>query len=214
MDEKILADAKTIYDYLSGHVQPTEPADFLLVMGGHDLMVPVLAAELLSEKMAPIMICSGGFGKITRRIWKRGEGQTFARKCIKLGVPKKKILIEKKASNMGENFVFSKKLLVRNNIEAKTGIIVCKPHMARRALATARKQWPEIEWRVAVKKIPMEDYISKKDLKREINVMVGDVERLKSYAEAGFQVPVKIPDEVWDAHKRLIKAGFNRFCKV
>jgi uncharacterized SAM-binding protein YcdF (DUF218 family) len=180
-------------------------------MGGHDLMVPVLAAELFSEKMAPIMICSGGFGKITRRIWKRGEGQTFARKCIKLGVPKKKILIEKKASNMGENFAFSKKLLVRNNIETKTGIIVCKPHMARRALATARKQWPEIEWRVAVKKIQMEDYISKKDLKREINVMVGDVERLKSYAEAGFQVPVKIPDEVWDAHIRLAKAGFNRF---
>ena len=211
MDEKILADAEIIYDYLSGHIQPTEPADFLLVMGGHDLMVPVLAAELFAEKMAPIMVCSGGFGKITRRIWKRTEGKTFAKECVKLGVPKNKVLIENKASNMGENFIFSKALLKKNDIKANTGIIVCKPHMAKRALATARKQWPEVEWRVAVKKIPMEEYISKKDLKREINVMVGDIERLKKYPELGYTLPVEIPDDVWDAHNRLIKAGFDRF---
>ena len=211
MDEKILKDAKVIYDYLSGHTQPTEPADFLLVMGGHDLMVPVLAAELFAEKMAPIMICSGGFGKITSRIWKRTEGVAFAKECIKLGVPKNKILIEKKASNMGENFTLSKALLEKNGIRVDAGTIVCKPHMAKRALATARKQWPEVEWRVAVKKIPMEEYIPKSDLKREINVMVGDVERLKKYPEMGYTLPVEIPDEVWNAHNRLISAGFRRF---
>lgn len=211
MDEKILADAKIIYNFLSGHKAPDGPADFLLVMGGHDLMVPVLAAELYAEKMAPIVVCSGGFGKITRRIWHRTEGKTFAKKCIELGVPEHKVLIEKKASNMGENFTFTRKLLAKEGIAVETGIIVCKPHMAKRALATARKQWPEVKWHVAVKKVPMEEYISKKDLKREINVMVGDIERLIIYAQVGFQVPVEIPSDVLMAYKRLTKAGFTRF---
>ena len=81
MNARILADAKIIYDYLSGHIQPTEKADFLLVLGSHDLMVPVLASELFTEKMAPLIVCSGGFGKITREIWNEEEGKVFAKKC-------------------------------------------------------------------------------------------------------------------------------------
>ena len=174
-------------------------------------MVPVLAAELFAEKMAPLIVCSGGFGKITREIWNEEEGKVFAKKCIEQGVPKEKILIENHASNTGENFTLTRALLEKEGIKVQSGIIVCKPYMAKRALATARKQWPEVEWRVAVKKIPLDEYISDEDLEREINVIVGDIERMKTYAEAGFQIPVDIPDEVWDAYKRLVRAGFNRF---
>lgn len=211
MNERNLADARIIYDYLSGHIQPESKADFLLVLGSHDLMVPVLASELFAEKMAPIVICSGGFGKITREIWQEEEGKVFAKKCIELGVPKEKIMIESHATNTGENITLTKELLEKKGIKVDSGIIVCKPYMAKRALATARKQWPEVEWRVAVKKIPLDEYVPKDDLEREINVMVGDMQRMKTYAEAGFQVPVDIPDDVWDAYKRLVKAGFNKF---
>ena len=174
-------------------------------------MVPVLASELFAEKMAPIVVCSGGFGKITREIWQEEEGKVFAKKCIELGVPKEKIMIESHATNTGENITLTKELLEKKGIKVDSGIIVCKPYMAKRALATARKQWPEVEWRVAVKKIPLDEYVPKDDLEREINVMVGDMQRMKTYAEAGFQVPVDIPDDVWDAYKRLVKAGFNEF---
>ena len=211
MNERNLADARIIYDYLSGHIQPENKADFLLVLGSHDLMVPVLASELFAEKMAPIVVCSGGFGKITREIWNEEEGKVFAKKCIEMGVPKEKILVEKNATNTGENITLTKELLEKKGIKVDSGIIVCKPYMAKRALATARKQWPEVEWRVAVKKIPLDEYVPKDDLEREINVMVGDMQRMKTYAEAGFQVPVDIPDDVWDAYKRLVKAGFNEF---
>ena len=68
-----------------------------------------------------------------------------------------------------------------------------------------------MEWRVAVKKIPLDEYISDEDLEREINVMVGDMQRMKTYAEAGFQVPVDIPDDVWDAYKRLVRAGYTKY---
>lgn len=211
MNARILADAKIIYDYLSGHIQPTEKADFLLVLGSHDLMVPVLASELFAEKIAPLIVCSGGFGKITREIWNEEEGKIFAKKCIEMGVPKEKILIEKNATNTGENFTLTRALLEKEGIKVDSGIIICKPYMAKRALATARKQWPEVEWRVAVKKIPLEEYISDEDLEREINVMVGDMQRMKTYAEAGFQVPVDIPDDVWDAYKRLVRAGYTEY---
>lgn len=211
MNARILADAKIIYDYLSGHIQPTEKADFLLALGSHDLMVPVFASELFAEKMAPLIVCSGGFGKITREIWNEEEGKVFAKKCIEMGVPKEKILIEKNATNTGENFTLTRALLEKEGIKVDSGIIICKPYMAKRALATARKQWPEVEWRVAVKKVPLEEYISDEDLEREINVMVGDMQRMKTYAEAGFQVPVNIPDDVWDAYKRLVRAGYTEY---
>ena len=211
MNEKILADAKIIYDFLSGHQAPREKADFLLVLGSHDLMVPVLAAELFAEKLAPIVVCSGGFGKITREIWSEEEGKVFAKKCIEQGVPEDKVLVESRAANTGENFLFSRELLEEKGFKVDSGIIVCKPYMAKRALATGRKQWLEVHWAVAVPKISFEEYIAKDDLKREINVMVGDMQRMKTYAEAGFQMPVEIPDEVWGAYERLVEAGFRKF---
>ncbi len=45
----------------------------------------------------------------------------------------------------------------------------------------------------------------------EINVIVGDMQIMKAYAESGFQVPVDIPDDVWDAHKRLVRAGYTEY---
>ena len=211
MNEKILADAKILYDFLSGHKVPTEKADFLLVLGSHDLMVPVLAAELFAERLAPIVICSGGFGKITREIWTEEEGKVFAKKCIELGVPKENVFVEDQASNTGENFILSRKVAEARGFDFKSGIIVCKPYMAKRALATGRKQWPEIHWAVAVPKIPFEDYIAKTEIEREINVIVGDLLRMKVYAEKGFQMAVEIPEEVWGAYERLVKAGFNKY---
>ena len=39
--------------------------------------------------------------------------------------------------------------------------------------------------------------------------MVGDMQRLKLYAEKGFQIPVDVSDDAWAAHERLIEAGYT-----
>lgn len=41
------------------------------------------------------------------------------------------------------------------------------------------------------------------------DAMVGDLQRIKLYAEKGFQIPQDIPDEVWRAYNYLVDQGFS-----
>ena len=41
--------------------------------------------------------------------------------------------------------------------------------------------------------------------------MVGDLQRLRVYAELGYQVPVEVPAEVWAAYERLAADGYDRY---
>ena len=42
-----------------------------------------------------------------------------------------------------------------------------------------------------------------------INIMVGDLQRIKVYAERDFQIYQDIPGEVWDAYEQLVGAGYT-----
>ncbi|MBA4184567.1 MAG: YdcF family protein, partial [Acidobacteria bacterium] len=42
-----------------------------------------------------------------------------------------------------------------------------------------------------------------------INIMVGDLQRIKLYAEKGFQIHQEIPPDVWLAYQELVKSGYN-----
>jgi hypothetical protein len=43
-----------------------------------------------------------------------------------------------------------------------------------------------------------------------VSIMVGDLQRIKVYADKGFQIPQEIPDDVWAAYEELISAGYDR----
>jgi hypothetical protein len=43
-----------------------------------------------------------------------------------------------------------------------------------------------------------------------ISIMVGDLQRIRTYAEKGFQIHQDIPDEVWKAYKELVAAGYDK----
>ncbi len=47
--------------------------------------------------------------------------------------------------------------------------------------------------------------------KRFINVMVGDLLRIKEYPKLGFQIKQNIPEDVWQAGQELIKLGFDTY---
>lgn len=49
--------------------------------------------------------------------------------------------------------------------------------------------------------------LSKDDV---ISTMVGDLQRIKLYAEKGFQIYQQVPPDVWSAYEELIKAGYNQ----
>lgn len=205
-DAAVLRDAETLYIFLSA-CPKAKKADFLLVLGSHDLRVPEYAAALYRAGLAPLLVCTGGYGKMTQGCFTKTEAVLFAERCVVCGVPPEAIRIEDQATNTGENFSLSKKLISG----VKTGLAVCKPYMARRALATGTKQWAELRWGVSVPPLSFAQYMEGEDMCAEIELMVGDLQRLRVYAEKGFQSPTEVPDALWAAWRRLVDKGFDRF---
>ncbi|MFA7191718.1 MAG: YdcF family protein [Candidatus Paceibacterota bacterium] len=196
--------AKIIWDYMLMH-QDLKPVDAIFVLGSTDLRVAERAAYLYLQGHAPFIICSGGFGKISK--FNRPEAVEFSDVIIEMGVPADKILIEDKASNTGENILFTKKILEEKNIKLNSIIAVQKPYMERRTFATIKKQWPEIDLLVTSPLVSYEEW-GNQDF---IEVMVGDLERIKEYPKLGFQIEQDIPDDVWQAHDELVKLGFDKY---
>lgn len=202
--------AKRIWDYHQMN-QKIEKADCILVLGSHDIRVAERGAELFLDEYAPLIIFSGGLGNLTKDLWSEAEADRFAEVAIKIGVPKDKILIENKSTNTGENILFTKKMLSDRNIIPKKFILVQKPYMERRTYATFRKLWPEKECIVTSPKISFENYPNKEISEDDvINIMVGDLQRIKIYPEMGFQILQEIPEKVWRAYEKLITAGYTR----
>lgn len=210
MDE-ILEHARVLYDFLSDMEETADQADIVLAMGSQDLNVPVTAARAFWQRRARWLVCSGGFGKDTAALFREPEAVLFAERCVKLGVPAERILVEDRASNSGENVRFSRALLEKWGIVPRTGVIAAKPYMAKRAWATAAMQWPEVRWSVARSETSFCAYLDQGNgLESVLNLMVGDLQRLRTYA-GRFQVPVEVPEAVWASYERLAGAGYDRY---
>jgi hypothetical protein len=88
--------------------------------------------------------------------------------------------------------------------------VVQKPYMERRSLATFKKHWSEKKLIVTSPQITFEEYATDEiPLEMVIHIMVGDMQRIKIYAEKGFQVYQEIPEDVWDAYEQLVKLGYD-----
>ena len=189
-----------------------EAADLILGMGSHDERVAEHAAKLYLDDLAPLVVMSGGFGKVTRASWDVSEGERFMQIALQLGVPRSAILVESEATNTGDNIVKTRELLSTHGIHVDRGILVTKPYMCRRAYAAAAQQWPDVEWAVSAPNLTFEEYPNDEvNETRMISLMVGDLQRLKVYAEMGFQIPQYIPDTVWASYEFLRDAGYDEF---
>lgn len=209
MEKEIEKLAKTIWEY--HHLnQKLEKSDLILVLGNPDKRTAKYAARLFLEGWAPKIMFTGDRGNFTTH-WKRTEAETFADIATQHGVPKEKIIIEDRATNTGENIIFSKELLEKMGIPVKKVIVVCHPIMERRAYATFKKQWPEKEVIVTSPQISLEECPNEEISKDElIHVLVGWFQRIKIYADNGFQIPQEIPEGVWVAYEKLVAAGYTK----
>jgi uncharacterized SAM-binding protein YcdF (DUF218 family) len=142
------------------------------------------------------------------------EADQFAAIARQMGVPADRIVIENKSTNTGENVRFTRALLEARGRSIHSFIVVQKPYMERRSFATFRKVWPQPEVRVTSPQVSMDEYLrgyshgalSAHDV---ISIMVGDLQRIRVYAERGFQIPQEIPDHVWAAYEELVRAGYD-----
>ena len=190
-------------------------ADAILVLGSHDKRVAERGAELFHAGWAPLLIFSGGLGAITRGLWSEPEADQFAAIAVAMGVPREKILIENRSSNTGENILFTRQLLAEKDLDPQLFILVQKPYMERRSFATFRKLWPEKEVIVTSPQVSFNEYLetfSSRELSPDdvISIMVGDLQRIKVYAQKNYQIYQEIPQDVWDAYEELVKAGYDR----
>jgi uncharacterized SAM-binding protein YcdF (DUF218 family) len=169
------------------------------------------ASDLYNKGWAPVVIMSGGLGNFTKETWTESEADKFAAIAIEKGVPADKILIENKSTNTGENILFTQRLLAENEIYPDSFMLVQKPYMERRAYATFKKHWPEKKLLVTSPQISFNKYPTPEiSIEKVINIMTGDLQRIKVYPQKGFQIYQEIPAEVWNAYKQLIDAGYDK----
>ncbi len=203
--------AKLIWDYHHLH-HALHQTDAILVLGSLDTRVAERGAQLFLGGYSRRLVFSGGVGALTKGKFAKPEAEHFADIAMTMGVPKEAILLEANSTNTGENIRFSYELMRDKGIDPHSLIVVQKPYMERRTFATFRKQWPDAstELMVTSPEINYQDYPNAQNPKDlVINVMVGDLQRIREYPKLGFQIEQKIPEEVWSACEQLVDLGYT-----
>lgn len=202
-------DAQAIWDYHQmGH--ELLPCSAAIGLGSHDLGVASFAAELYHEGMFPIIVFSGATSKTTAARFPRGEAVHYREHALSLGVPDSAILVEPKAGNTGQNIAYSREAFAEASITVTTLLLISKPYMERRAYATCRKVWPEVEPVCASEPLKFDDYVQAiGDEKLVIDMLVGDLQRVIEYPTQGFAIAQAVPENVRVAYNRLLLAGFD-----
>ena len=185
-------------------------SDCIIGLGTIDINVADVASELYLNGYADKLIFSGGLGKITREVWDETEAEKFAKIAIKKGVPNEDIYLEKESTNTGDNFRFTKKLIETEKLNIKSCIVVCKPYTEKRAYAAFKKIMPEYEAIIYSENISCEEYY-KKNKNGWVDVLVGDIPRMKVFYKKGWQIKMDVPDEVWKAYEALVEKGYDKF---
>lgn len=202
-----------LWDYMHMNHE-LKKSDAILVLGCSDLSVVDVGVKIFKEGYADKIIFSGGLGKDTSKLWSEAEADKFAKLAVKKGIQANKIYIENKSTNTGENFRFTKKLIEEQSLDIKSFIIVHKPYDEKRAYATFKNWMPEYEGIVTSMDISCQDYNKmaiENNLPNWKELMVGDVQRMKVFAQKGWQVEVDMPDKVWTAYEELVRRGFDKY---
>lgn len=202
-------DAGTIWEYHQMHHR-RRPCSAAIGLGSHDLGVAAFAAKLYHEGLFPVVVFSGANSPTTAARFPRGEAIHYSEHAIELGVPASAIIIESAATNTGENITRSRQVLTQAGIHPASVLLISKPYMERRAYATCRKAWPEIEAVCASEPLTFDEYVAEiDDAKLVIEMLVGDLQRVIEYPALGYAIAQDVPVPVHTAYQRLLRAGYD-----
>ncbi|GAA1696435.1 YdcF family protein [Kribbella yunnanensis] len=201
-------DAQMIWDYHLMH-HDLHAVDVGIGLGSHDLGVATLAAELYERDLFPALVFTGANSRTTTARFPRGEAIHYREHAVALGVPESAVLVESRATNTGQNLAFTRDLLADSAVSVESVLLICKPYMERRAFATCRKVWPEVEVICRSEPVAFADYVDGiGDPVLVIDMLVGDLQRVIEYPALGFAVEQDVPGEVRHAYERLVAAGY------
>ncbi|MGW1097585.1 YdcF family protein [Streptomyces sp. NPDC002455] len=209
ISEQSWADARVLWDYQKMHHE-LRPCSVLIGLGSHDLGVADTAADLYKRGMAPLIVFTGATSPTTRERMPRGEAVHYRERSLELGVPSSAVLVESAARNTGENIRLSRVRLEEAGVDVSSVLLVSKPYEERRAYATARRIWPEVEFISASAAVTLAEYVeSLQDSRMVLDMLVGSLQRLLIYPEYGFMIREEVPAAVAEAYERLCAKGFT-----
>ncbi|MDX6760510.1 YdcF family protein [Streptomyces sp. F8] len=209
ISEQAWADAELIWDFHQMHHEP-RPCSVAVGLGSHDLGVADTTVDLYQRGMAPLIVFTGATSPTTRARMPRGEAVHYRERALELGVPPEDVLVEPNARNTGENIRLVRALLEEAGRPITSVLLVSKPYEERRAYATARKLWPEVEVVSSSTPMTFTEYIdSIGDPKLVIDMLVGALQRLQIYPNQGFMVHMTVRPAVLAAYQRLHDQGFT-----
>lgn len=216
MKNSVDSDVRILWEYMQvGHV--AQSADCLMVLGSRDDRVASYAAELAKEYSYGIVVVTGGVAHghdFLKTKWLETTEAEHFHSIMKQNGYEGSVFLEEKAQNTGENAKFSYRLMKGNGLTMpKSMLIVTKPYMERRALATFEAQWPDglITINAVSLHAEFDSYINEdQEYDDVVNVMVGDFQRIVEYPKQGFQSRQPVPRKVLDAWRRLVDSGYTK----
>lgn len=200
-DDQLLA---IIWNYL-GIESPLKHADVIIADGTKDVNVAHLATELYGMSFAPLIVFCGGE--------QEGSDMSKADAMTKIArsyeVPESAIIKDITATNTTQVITNAQALLTEKGITPKTVILVDAPFMSRTLLATAEAQWQgdQPEYISRHESTSLAEYSLRHGRGETIRDILGNFQRLRSYAKKGFQSEQIIPDEVQTAYDAMIWRG-------
>ncbi len=190
---------ETLLGYLAVRDEVRD-ADLIVALGSNSFgAVAEHAADLYRKGRAPRILFSGGRGRLSPAVPETEAGLMRAR-AIESGVPDRDILVEEESTNTLENIRLTTDLLRQAGLWPSRVILVTQPALQRRAWATAVRQRPDIEWINSPAPVDLSQ-------PRLIALVLGEIERLPRYAEAGHLEPQSIPADVERACRELRSLG-------
>ncbi|MER5462007.1 YdcF family protein [Streptomyces sp. NPDC002668] len=209
ISEQSWTDAQLLWDYHQMHHE-LQPCSVAIGLGSHDLGVADTTADLYKRGLAPLIVFTGATSRTTQDRMPRGEAVHYRERALELGVPSDAVLVEPHARNTGENIRFSRAVLESAGVKVASVLLISKPYEERRAYATARKLWPEVDIVSASTPMTLEEYVdSIQDARLVIEMLVGALQRLLVYPEQGFLISQTVPHDVTAAYDRLCRSGFT-----
>jgi uncharacterized SAM-binding protein YcdF (DUF218 family) len=198
---------ETLWNFHDMHHE-LHPTDLGIGLGSHDLNVATCTADLYHRGLFRRIVFTGANAPTTLERFPRGEAVHYREHALTRGVPDTAILIEPTARNTGENITRTRDLLATHGLTPTSVTLISRPYQERRAYATCRRLWPDVDVLCASHPMSLDHYVASiGDANRVMAMLAGDTQRIWIYAEHGHAIPQPVPDHIRDAYRQLVAAG-------
>ncbi|MGL1894704.1 MAG: YdcF family protein [Spirochaetaceae bacterium] len=203
MNRDVLDHARVLWDYFCSHKDEVK-ADVIVVCCSYDLRVCDYACDIFNTIDAKKIIFSGDRGNWTRGLWNSSEALIFKERAVYNGIDESNICIEERATNLGENILFSKKFLNDDDkilyVSKANTLLRIKLTYPVHNISSAAVSGPTFNFPHEVS-----NTIGVVGL---INEMVGDINRIIKYPDLGYQLKHDIPPTILNSYNFLIQKGY------